>query len=88
MRRVCPICELGLDPDGSATIAAMIFTYSLALVGSLVLAIWLFSGEHLVGREMWAVIPFAVAIVLGTHRPAKAWWTWLMWRMGQLEDVP
>lgn len=88
MRTACPNCGLALDADGSPTLAAMIVTYGLALAGSLALAIWLFSGGHLEGRELWAIIPFAIAAVLGAHRPAKAWWTWLMWRMDQLGDPP
>ena len=87
LRHVCPACGLSMDSDGSPTLAAMIFSYSAALVGSLALGIWLMSGERLVGREMWVVIPVAVALVLGTQRPAKAWWNWLMWRTGHLGDA-
>lgn len=85
MREVCPDCGLNLvGKDGAHYGGPVVISYGVGGIAALLtLAIWLQFGG--LGRgTVWVVLGVAIVSVVGSFRYAKAFWTWLLYRSGEL----
>jgi uncharacterized protein (DUF983 family) len=82
---ICPSCEVRYDRDDSSVLAGMVIVYTLALVSTLVLAVWLIGSRIMPDRELWVLVPYVIGITFLIYRPVKAWWLWWMHRTGEMQ---
>ena len=87
MREVCPDCGLNLvGEDGAHYGGAVVISYGVGgIVALLTLAMWLQFGE-LTRWTVWVILGVALVSVVGCFRYSKAFWTWVLYRSGELGD--
>jgi uncharacterized protein (DUF983 family) len=85
LREACLDCGLNLvGEDGAQYGGALIISYAVGGIAALLtLAIWLQFGG-LGPATVWIVLGVAVVAVFGSFRYSKAFWTWLLYRSGEL----
>jgi len=86
MHDTCAECGLNLvGEDGAHYGGAVSLSYGAGGVAALAtLLLWLQIGQ-LPGWTVWVVLAVAVITVIGSFRYSKAFWTWLLYRSGELE---
>jgi uncharacterized protein (DUF983 family) len=85
MRDSCATCGLNLvGEDGAQYGGAISLSYGAGGIAALVtLFVWLRVGE-LPRWTVWVVLAVAVVTVIGSFRFSKSFWTWLLYRSGEL----
>lgn len=85
MRETCVECGLNLaGEDGAHYGGAVSLSYGVGGIAALLaLFVWLQLGE-LPRWTVWFVLAVAVVTVVGSFRYSKAFWTWLLYRSGEL----
>ncbi len=78
----CSVCGSRFEREAGSWTGAVVIAYT---IGSLVgFGLWLYLwwiGRDFHGVE-WLVTAVAVAAILATYRPAKAWWVWMLYSAG------
>ena len=85
LREACLECGLDLrGEDGAHYGGAAAISYGVGGIAALLtLAVWLRFGGPSRGA-VWAVLGVAIISVVGSFRYSKAFWTWLLYRSGEL----
>jgi len=86
MRDACSVCGLNLvGEDGAQYGGAVSLSYGAGGIAALVtLLLWLQVGQ-LPRWTVWVVLAVALITVIGSFRYSKAFWTWLLYRSGELD---
>ena len=85
----CPHCDARFERDPGSFLGAMAVAYGVAVLANALLGIWLFRQNFDTVTITVSVSLAAALTVLIIYRPVKAWWTWLLWRVGEVtrDDV-
>ena len=86
LREACLDCGLSfVGEDGAQYGGAVVISYGVGgIVALLTLVVWLQFGGPSRGT-VWVVLGVAVVSVVASFRYAKAFWTWLLYRLGELD---
>ncbi|TFG66681.1 MAG: DUF983 domain-containing protein [Gemmatimonadales bacterium] len=85
LREACVDCGLNLiGEDGAHYGGAVIISYGVGGIAALLtLVVWLQFGGLSRGT-VWVVLTVAVVSIVASFRYSKAFWTWLLYRSGEL----
>ena len=86
LREACANCGLNfIGEDGAHYGGAVVISYGVGgIVALLTLVVWLQFGGLGQGT-VWVVLGVAVVSVVVSFRYSKAFWTWLLYRSGELD---
>lgn len=82
MRASCEACGVGFERNPGNWTGAVVVTYGVTTLLSIVLGLALVLRFGFAPFVPWVLIGTAVCVALVLHRPAKAWWVWLLWATG------
>ena len=87
MRSACPRCGLDfMGRDGAQYGGAVVLSYGVGgIIALLVLLVALQFGG-LSAIAIWLTLGAAVLAIVGSFRYCKSFWTWLLYRTGELEE--
>jgi uncharacterized protein (DUF983 family) len=83
-RQRCVSCDMCLSPDDSNWLGAgfLVYVAVLGLIAvegvTLGLLFGLFSGF------LWVLLLSAALFTVALYRPARGWWVWCLWTLGEL----
>lgn len=84
--RACPRCGVVLQPgEGSHYGGPMVIGYSLGVGAALLVGaalVWRFGADAWVE---WTAVAASIPAALLGYRFGKSFWTWLLWRTGQID---
>ncbi len=85
----CPDCNFDLTGrDGAHYGGPMVLGYAVGGLTGLVTFLVLFFTYGYRDWIVWTAVAMAVVSILGTYRHCRAWWTWLLFRTGELGQSP
>ena len=87
MRGTCPRCELDfMGRDGAQYGGAIVLSYGVGGIIALLVLIVALQFGGLSAMTVWVTLGAAVLAIVGSFRYCKSFWTWLLYRTGELED--
>lgn len=85
MRPACPECDLDFfGQDGAQYGGALVLSYGIGGIIALVVLMAALQFGGLSAAVIWLTLAAAVAAIVGSFRYCKAFWTWLLYRSGEL----
>lgn len=86
MRSHCPRCGLDfVGRDGAQYGGAVVLAYAVGGIAALVVLILLLQFGALSRHAIWLTLGSAALAVVGSFRYCKAFWTWVLYRSGELD---
>lgn len=85
MRTTCPRCGLDfVGRDGAQYGGAIVLAYGIGGIIALVVLLVALQFGGLSAGVIWLTMAAAVVAIVGSFRYCKAFWTWLLYRSGEL----
>lgn len=87
MRTHCGRCGLDfLGRDGAQYGGAIVLAYGIGGVAALCMLILILQFGGLSSLTIWLTLGTAVVAIIGSFRYCKAFWTWVLYRSGELGE--
>lgn len=89
MRTHCARCGLDfLGRDGAQYGGAIVLAYGVGGIAALLMLILILQFGGLSSRAIWLTLATAAVGVVASFRYCKAFWTWVLYRSGELGRDP
>lgn len=86
MRAACPQCDLDfMGRDGAQYGGALVLSYGIGGIIALIVLMVALQFGGLSATVIWSTVAAAVVAIVGSFRYCKSFWTWLLYRTGELE---
>ncbi len=86
MRTTCPSCGLDfMGRDGAQYGGAIVLSYGIGGMIALIVLLAALQFGGLSATVVWVTLGAAVVAIAGSFRYCKSFWTWLLYRAGELE---
>jgi uncharacterized protein (DUF983 family) len=87
MRTHCARCGLDfLGHNGAPYGGAVVLAYGVGGIVALCMLIVILRFGRLSNLTVWLTLAMAVVAILGSFRYCKAFWTWVLYRSGELGE--
>lgn len=87
MRTHCPRCGLDfLGRDGAQYGGAVVLAYAVGGIAALCTLILILQFGGLSSLTIWLTLGVAVVAIIASFRYCKAFWTWVLYRSGELGE--
>lgn len=81
----CPTCGLDfVGRDGAQYGGAIVLSYAIGGIAGLLALVMVLQFGSLSGAAIWLTLGVAFVAIIGSFRYCKAFWTWLLFRSGEL----
>lgn len=80
----CAVCGVRFERDPGNFLGPMALAYFVVVAVVAPVGIWAFATDRLGPGAEWWLSALAVAVLLVSYRPVKAFWTWMMYLVGEV----
>ena len=82
LNTTCPHCGVRFDRYAGEWLGPTLLAYGAAASLTAVLGVLLVRRFGFFPGLSFVLVPVSVCLALAVYRPAKGWWTWLIWTAG------
>lgn len=81
----CAVCGVRFEGDSGNSLGPMSLAYFVVVAVVTPIGIRAFSTDRLGPGAEWCLSALAIGVLAASYRPVKAFWTWLMYLLGEVE---